>query len=153
MEGLGRVVASTIETPRVGIPSLTDERIRLEHGYDRAGRLRHLAAALEGGPSEMVWEGLEVTASGATTLERLGNQVGTRYVRDALDQVQGATLTESGLSIRDTDWAGWGAPAQTALWNPTTHAFEGDGVQAFASAFEAVSSGAIRYEVGLSRNA
>lgn len=149
----GRVVASTIGTPRVGVPSIVDERIRLEHGYDRAGRLRHLGVGLEGSASAMLWEGLELTPSGATTLERLGNQVGTRYVRDVLDQVQGVSLSADAISIRDTDWAGWGAPANTTLWNPATHTFEAAGVEAFATAFEAVSSGAIRYEVGLSRNA
>jgi hypothetical protein len=99
-----------------------------------------------------LWEGLELTASGATTLERLGNQVGTRYVRDGLDQVQAATPTAYAVSVRDKDWAGWGSPASSALRNQGTTSFDA-GVQAFSAAFDGVSGGAIRYEVGLSRNA
>ncbi len=86
-------------------------------------------------------------------MERLGNQVGTRYVRDALDQVQAASPTAYAMSVRDTDWAGTGSPTTQALWNGSTSSFDAAGVQAFSAAFDGVSSGAIRYEVGLSRNA
>ncbi|MCC6624974.1 MAG: hypothetical protein IT385_27250 [Deltaproteobacteria bacterium] len=118
---------------------LNAEQLRLEYDYDPAGRLRWIGWATGGGTAALLWEALELTPSGATTFERLGNQLGTKFTRDALDQV-------SSVTVRDTN------STQPGIWNRTTHAVTSGYLTKFNGDYNA-SSSRTRYGVGIARNA
>jgi len=118
---------------------LNAEQLRLEYDYDPAGRLRWIGWATGGGTAALLWEALELTPSGATTFERLGNQIGTKLTRDGLDQVTSVT-------VRDTN------SSQPGIWNRTTHTATSAVLSKFNVDFN--NSGArTRYAVGIARNA
>jgi len=111
--------------------------VGIARDFDEAGRLRWVGWGSSGGNGS--WEALEVTPSGATTFERLGNGLGTRFARDDLDQV-------TAVQVRDTD------TAAGATWDLVNHVVNAGNLATFAADFDA-SSSRTRYAVSLARNA